>query len=97
MPVSNAAKLKEAKAKFDQKVYDYILKAAPDTRAGDIEKHVVVPDIIWKSALGQYDGTLTKMMRSVDNSLKRLRAKGRIWFCKEGGPHWETQMEVDDA
>ncbi len=93
----SATELKAAKVKFDQKVYDYILKAAPDTRAGDIEAHVVVPDVIWKASLSQYDGPQTKKMRSVDNSLKRLRAKGRIWFCKEGGPHWETQMEVTDA
>ena len=85
-------KLKEAKAKYDQAVYAFILKHSP--KAGDIECHVTIPKIVLEYCLTPHDGYAVRAVRSVDNSLKRLRAKGRIWFCKQGHPCWKVCEEV---
>lgn len=82
--------LKEIKAVFDQKVYNWILKNPPNTCAGDIERNVVVPEQILDSM--KLTGAEYKIMRAVDGSLQRMKRAGRIWCCKsgKGRPHWEV-------
>jgi hypothetical protein len=78
--------LRKARKAYDERVYVFVKNHAPLTRAMNIEKGVVIPEVMLEREGRSME---YKRMRVVDGCLQRLKDAGRIECVKEGTPYWK--------
>lgn len=95
--MSGPDKVKKARAKLDERVYQFIKRRAPLSRLMNL---VYKPGVQIPAELKGNSHVANAALRDeaiLKRSLQRLKKAGRIWCNKRGTPHWEAHAEVDDG